>query len=179
MRELLIGIAVLLLVILVASVAWQIDMSADIEYSRASSVATAEIATVNFIRLPDSIAVYTFDFPRNEFGYELLVEKDTGFVIDAGETVDIRKGAYVISAHGSAMEILKNIRIGDIIEMDFPVLTVKRDTLISGIKRAEVNNAKVDEIIESKARELYNIDFEEIEKISLEINFRYYNEHKL
>ncbi len=170
MRELLIGIAVLLLVILVASVAWQIDMSSEIEYSRASSVATAEIATVNFIRLPDSIAVYTFDFPRNEFGYELLVEKDTGFVIDAGETVDIRKGAYIISAHGSAMEILKNIRIGDIIEMDFPALTVKRDPVYSEIKLAEINNDKVDEIIESKARELYDIDFEEIERINIEIN---------
>ena len=156
-------VAIILVVALVSAVVWQIDMCADKNYQQATTMSTLDVDGANVVRLSNCIVIYTIDFPRNDFGYELLVEKDTGFVIDKGEQVDFRKGTYIVSGHGQAVEKLQSVQLGDIVEVDFGSIVIKRDKVLSPIKGIQV---QVDKFVQSKLDGLYDIDYQAIEQIS-------------
>ena len=163
MKRVLIALAIVLIVVLASAIVWQVDMCDEKDYQQATTISTLNFDGANVVRTSNAIVIYTFNFPRNQFGYELLVEKDTGFVIDKGEQVDFRKGTYIVSGHGQAVESLQSVQLGDILQVEFGSIVVKRDAVFSPIKGVQV---QVDKVVQSKLDGLYDIDYQAIEQIS-------------
>lgn len=156
-------VAIILIVALISAVVWQVDMCTDKNYQQTTTMSTLDVAGANVVRLSDCVVIYTIDFPRNEFGYELLVEKSSGFVVETGKRVALRKGTYVVSGHGQAVEKLQSVQLGDIVEVNFGSIVIKRDRVLSPIKGAQ---AQADKVVQSKLDGLYDIDYQAIEQIS-------------
>ena len=104
----------------------------------ADFIISANIDYSNFFRFDNTLVLYTFDFPRNEYGYELLVEKNSNCVIDRGERLDITPDTYILSGHGEAAEFLKQVQIGDIVNIERNELTVTRDLKISNLIKVKL-----------------------------------------
>lgn len=166
-RYILISITVLLAVILMAGCTLNVPQTDELSLKNADFIVSANIDYSNFFRFDNTLVLYTFDFPRNEYGYELLVEKNSNCVIDRGERLDIAPDTYILSGHGEAAEFLKQVQIGDIVNIERNELTVTRDLKISNLKILEVENRRVDNIIEHKRAGLYDLNYELIEQIDL------------
>lgn len=61
---------------------------------------------------------------RNQYGFEIAIDKD-GLVVDKNTNVTLPAGGAVLSAHGSGIDKIKNINIGDIIVFNKTDLNVK------------------------------------------------------
>jgi len=162
-KRVLIALAIVLIVVLTSAIVWQVDMCDEKSYQHATTISTLDFDGANVARTTNAIVIYTIDFPRNQFGYELLVEKDTGFVVDKGEQVDFRKGAFVVSGHGDAVETLQSVQLGDILQVQFGSIAIKRDAVLSPLKALEL---QVDDFVQGKLDGLYDIDYQAIEQVS-------------
>lgn len=117
----------------------------------------------------DMLVLYTQDYPRNEYGYEVLVEQSTNTVIDEGSMVKFQDGAYILSGHGDAAKFLKRLEIGDIIEIKFNRVIAKRHLKLSNLKKIEINNEKADKLIFERREALYDIDENALEVINKQL----------
>ncbi|MBQ2894385.1 MAG: hypothetical protein IJE92_02595, partial [Clostridia bacterium] len=163
MKRVLIALAIVLIVVLTSAIVWQVDMCDEKSYQHATTISTLDFDGANVARMANAIVIYTIDFPRNQFGYELLVEKDTGFVVDKGEQVILQKDTYIVSGHGDAVETLQSVQLGDILQVQFGSIAIKRDAVLSPIKGVQ---AQVDKVVQSKLDGLYDIDHQAIEQVS-------------
>lgn len=123
----------------------------------------------NSIRYQDMLVYYDTDFERNAYGYELLVESDSGFVIDKGDTVNFTDGTYILSGHGIASDFLKNISVGDIVKIESDRVKITRNLYKSNLKVVDIEDERLNKIITYKSENLYDIDFESIDSINKEI----------
>lgn len=123
----------------------------------------------NSERYADYLVVYTEDYERNAYGYELLVERDTGFVIDADSSVIIMDGAYVISGHGVSAQFLRGADIGDIVVLSDDYISIERDIRKSNLKKLELEMERIDNIINHKKENLFDINSDGIEYADKEI----------
>ena len=113
----------------------------------------------NAPRLTNCLVLYDKEYQRNEYGYEILVERDGGFIIEADSLVELRDGTYILSGHGTAADFLRELKIGDIVKIDrFGKARLSRSQLSSSMKIIELENKKVDDIIDEMTRGLYDID---------------------
>ncbi len=135
-----------------------------------SEVGEAALHGENTVRYANELIVYTEDIERNEYGYEVLVEKKSGCAIELGNTVVLSQGTYVLSGHGTSADFLRNIEIGDIIKVKDGRIEVTRDLEISNLKRIEIENGRVDSIIEYKREGLYDLDYTAIENADKRID---------
>ncbi|MBQ3042347.1 MAG: hypothetical protein IJD47_04030, partial [Clostridia bacterium] len=163
MKRVLIALAIVLIVVLTSAIVWQVDMCDEKSYQHATTISTLDFDGANVARRANAIVIYTIDFPRNQFGYELLVEKDTGFVVDKGEQVQLEKGAFVVSGRGDAVETLQSVQLGDILQVQFGSIVVKRDAVLSPLKALEL---QVEDFVQGKIDGLYDIDHQAIEQVS-------------
>ncbi len=116
------------------------------------------IDDTNGIRYADSLVLYTENMERNKYGYELLVEKKSGFVVEADFTVEITDGTYALSGHGDAAVFLRQAKVGDLVEIKGNSLVITRNLAKSSLKKIEIYKNEVDKIAEYKADNLYDID---------------------
>ena len=163
MKRVLIALAIVLIVVLTSAIVWQVDMCDEKSYQHATTISTLDFDGANVARTSNAIVIYTIDFPRNQFGYELLVEKDTGFVVDKGEQVQLEKGTFVVSGHGDAVETLQSVQLGDILQVQFGSIVVKHDAVLSPLKALEL---QADNFVQGKIDGLYDIDYQAIEQVS-------------
>jgi uncharacterized lipoprotein YddW (UPF0748 family) len=123
----------------------------------------------NSPRYEDHLILYTTEFDRNEYGYEILVESKTGFVIEKDDIVTLREGTYILSGYGEAADFLMNINIGDIVEIDLDLIKIKRHLLKSNLKIIELEDQKINDIISYKTNNLYDINLDKIEELNKKI----------
>lgn len=133
-------------------------------------IGTIEIDLYDTMRKANSLVMYTKEYSRNEYGYEVLVEKSTNSIIDKDAVVQIQDGTYVLSGHGEAGLFLRRLDIGDTVEIFFNTVTVKRHLKNSNMKKVELENEKVNALIKQRKAELYDIDLSSIESIDIELN---------
>lgn len=135
---------------------------------------TVEVGTIDIdgfdkVRYADELIVYTDDVERNEYGYEILVEKESNCIIEIADTVEISDGTYVISGHGDAADFLQTLNLGDIVDIDDGTLTVERNLFSSNLKAIEFERTEVRDIISYKRENLYDLNYSEIERIEEQI----------
>lgn len=123
-----------------------------------TTVGSFEISARNTTRDIGMLVLYTEEFPRNEYGYEVLVETETNTVIAADSKVSLENGTYILSGHGNAAKFLKKLEIGDMLEIKFNTVTAKRHLKLSNLKKIEINNQKADELIAERRAALFDID---------------------
>jgi len=167
MRKKLLIIALPIVVALIAAVICLIILPQNEDYAITASVGAAEIYAYDSVRAADSLIVYTVDYERNPYGYELLVEKSTGFVIDADDWVELKDGTFILSGHGEAAELLRKAEIGDIVKITNDNVEIYRDMKKSAIKKVDVERERIDSIVDYRRDNLYDIDLEGIEKLEL------------
>ena len=124
----------------------------------------------NAVRYENMLIKYDTDVERNSFGYEILVESSSGFVIDKGDIVDLDTGTYILSGHGTAADFLFNVDIGDIVEIEGNNVKITRNLFTSSLKAAELENNRANKIIKQKKKNLYDIDTDSIELIDESIS---------
>lgn len=122
-----------------------------------------DIDARNADRQSGKLVLYTTDHPRNEYGYEVLVEKSTNTVIAEGSMVSLADDTYILSAHGDVAQRLRKLEVGDIVDIKWNTATVTRHLKLSNLKKIEINNKLADELIEQRRAALYDIDLEAIE----------------
>lgn len=135
-----------------------------------SEVGEAVLHGENTVRYANELIVYTEDIERNEYGYEVLVEKRSGYAVELGDTVALSQGTYVLSGHGTSADFLRKIEIGDTIKVKDGRVAVTRDLEKSYLKRIEIENGRVDSIIEHKREGLYDLDYTAIENANKRID---------
>ncbi|MBE5737102.1 MAG: hypothetical protein E7348_01745 [Clostridiales bacterium] len=135
-----------------------------------SIVFEGTITAENTKRNENFLVLYSQDVERNEYGYELLVEKDTGFIIDADIIVEMIDDTFVLSAHGTNADLLRTAKVGDIVRIEKDTLTVERNMMTSNLKQFEIKNKKLDEIVQNRKTSLYDVDFNAIKEIDDKIN---------
>lgn len=169
-RKLLIAGIILAVAVTVASVLTIFYIR---DKEQTTTVGQWELDFIDYPRYTDSLVLYTQDAERNEFGYEVLVEKKSGFVIDSNLLVNITEDTFVLSGHGEAAELLKKIEVGDVVKINDTTVTVKRSLAKSSIKKIEIYRDEVDDIADYRIENLYDInkiDLRELDmKIGLEI----------
>lgn len=135
-----------------------------------TEVGETELDGTNSVRYQDMLIYYDTETERNAYGYELLVEKDGGYVVDKGEIVELKEGTYILSGHGESADFLKEIAIGDIVELDSGLVKITRDLYKSSLKIVEIEDEKINEIIRYKKDNLYDIDYDGIETANKRIS---------
>ena len=75
------------------------------EKSYTKEICRAEIYDINGTRYENSLVLYTKDQERNQYGYEILVDKRDGIVVDKGVNVQLTKGTFVLSGNGEIAEL--------------------------------------------------------------------------
>lgn len=135
-----------------------------------NQVGEAAVHGENTVRYANELIVYTEDIERNEYGYEVLVEKRSGCAVELGDTVALSQGTYVLSGHGTSADFLRKIEIGDTIKVKDGRVAVTRDLEKSYLKRIEIENGRVDSIIEYKREGLYDLDYTAIENADKKID---------
>lgn len=129
-------------------------------------VAETVLDGTNQVRYQDMLICYDTEFERNEYGYELLVDADKGFVIDKGEKLILTDDTYILSGHGAAADFLSDVEIGDIVEIIEGRVVITRDSCRSELKKLQIREEEIDEIIELKTEQLYDMDYDEIERLN-------------
>ena len=129
-------------------------------------VADADLDGTNQVRYQDNLILYDAQFERNEYGYELLVDADGGYVIDKGEMVVLLKDTYILSGHGTAADLLQSIEIGDIVKIIEGRVLFTRDLCNSNLKKLQLRNDEINTLIEQKNQGLYDIDNAKIEELN-------------
>lgn len=117
----------------------------------------------NTMRNSNMLVLYTEEYQRNEYGYEVLVDQSTNTVIDEGSMVELANNSYILSGHGDAARFLKRLEIGDILEIKHNRVTATRHLRLSNLKKIEINNNKADVLVEERRAALYDIDANAIE----------------
>ena len=113
---------------------------------------------VNIERGENSLVKYTEGHSVNDYGYELLVEARTGFVVGGGETVDIVDGCYVLSGHGDKADLLKEVKIGDIVKTDGNKISFKYNLRSSNLKAASLYEDEVSTRARARLEGFYDLD---------------------
>lgn len=165
-KKIIIFLILVVLVLLALAVGFELYVNKQLIVT----VCSTKLEHVNEERYEDYLVQYTYDFERNEFGYEVLVEKDTNYVIDCDVWVEITDDTYVISGHGDAADFLRNVDVGDIIDIQDDTLTVERNLYLSNLKKIEIENSKIDDIINQRSLGLYDIDIDNISIINEQID---------
>ena len=81
---------------------------------------------------------------RNEFGYEIAVNRD-GMIVDLGINVDLPEDGFIISGHGSGKDaIIANCRLNDKVEYIDGKINVYRDPYTS---KVALYKAQIEELM--------------------------------
>lgn len=128
---------------------------------------TVAIDGINVDRYENMLVMYTEDLDRNRYGWELLVESESNYVIDSGVYVDFREGTYILSGHGAAADILARVELGDIVKLgrDNESVTLSRDLGRSTLKRLELEDGRVNELLEARREGLYDVDLSGVSEL--------------
>lgn len=152
------GIILVAILIAIASILIYKSIIAKNQDVLLTTVGSFEISARNATRDIGMLVLYTKEFPRNEYGYEVLVETSTNTVIAADAMVSLKDGTYILSGHGAAARFLKRLELGDIIDIRSNTVTAKRHLKNSNLKKIEINNQKADELIAERRAALFDID---------------------
>ena len=168
----IIGVALILLLVIVLGVVFvantqNVNQEDDIF---TQVIGTIEIDLYDTTRKANSLVMYTKDYSRNQYGYEVLVDKSTNSVIAKDAWVQIKEGTYVLSGHGEAGLFLRQLDIGDTVEIYFNTVTVKRHLKNSNLRKIEIKNSEIDALIESRKSALFDMDLSSIDIINAELN---------
>ena len=168
-NRIIIAVIAAVLVILAICVAlWAISVKRGHEEAE-KNIGSRIIDSENGTRYADFLVLYTEDTERNKYGYELLVEKSSGFVIDADLLVDMTEDTYVLSGHGTAADFLRLAEVGDMVEIKGNSLEITRSLVKSSLKKIELYRAEVDEVAEYRLENLYDIDKDALRQAEKEI----------
>lgn len=133
-------------------------------------ICTIDIDSYNIVLWESDIVVYTTDKARQTYGYEIAVNKDSDVVTKIGETVQADDNEYVVCANGDAVDVLKLVRVGDFAEISFFTLTIRRYDYVSALKMVEIENYQVDDFVEYKIENLYDVDVASIQDTDQQID---------
>lgn len=161
-----VAIVVLVLIVVIAVV---VGLCANQNHALTTKVGQIQIDGYNTDRYQDTLVMYTSAFETNEFGYEILFEKKSGFVVDADVNVAITDKTYVLSGHGKAADFLKQVSIGDIVKIVGSTVDVTRHLYSSNVKKIEIENDRADEIIAQRKASLCDINSKAIENLNKQI----------
>ncbi len=133
-----------------------------------------ELSGENSERYENMLILYTEDAERNRYGWELLVDARDNYVIDSGTLVELCEGTYILSGHGDGADFLRLAELGDTVSIDRKgYVTLKRNLKYSTLRRLELENERVDDIISERRHGLYDVDLSGVgeldEKISEEL----------
>ncbi|MBQ7323993.1 MAG: family 10 glycosylhydrolase [Clostridia bacterium] len=123
------------------------------------------LTAYNQDRYQDNLIVYTEEYARNEYGFELLVESNSNCVLEADILVSQQPNTYIVSGHGEAADFLKTASIGDIVVIDGDTIILQQDAKQSNLKNLQLLNQSLDEQIAQKQERLYGMDTEAIQTI--------------
>ncbi len=115
-------------------------------------------------RLEDTLVLYSSEYDRNEYGYELLISKGTSLVLDTGCKVKISEGTYALSAHGKAAELIKSIEPNDKLEIKNGQAIFTRNIFLYRFNKLMCESNEINKIIEQKQKALCDIDNQGINK---------------
>ncbi len=100
-------------------------------------------------RMTDELIYYSWnesgETGANVWGHEVAVDQND-VVVESAANVDIPEGGYVLSAHGTKKIALKNVKEGDIVDVDLEAMhvTITRDPIkssyfgsLSNLERAQ------------------------------------------
>ena len=141
----------------------------DLDKSFIIEVGENKITKKNGPRTQDALVLYTKEYDRNAYGYEILVEEDTGFVIAKDAKLELKKNTFLLSGHGEAAKFIRTINVGDIVKISINNVSVTRDLYRSNLKRIELEENKVNELIYYRANHLYDIDKDELISLNKEL----------
>ncbi len=123
------------------------------------------------IRKANTLVLYSEEnYSRNEYGYEVLVEKDTNTVIAKDVILEVKEGTYILSGHGDAGLFLKKIDIGDYVKVQRNEVKVTRHLKFSNLKKIEIENEKADRLIEDCQKNLMDINMTAITAVCQELD---------
>ena len=162
MKKKLIFVLIFVIMIVTALFFIFVDFEKGNDNALRVSVGTIEIDAVDDTRNADCLVLYTKNFERNQYGYEILVENKTGFVIDADDLVEIEEDTYILSGNGAAADFLRQVEMGDIVTISGKSVIVEKDMKYSPIKRLEIKKNRIDQIVQYRMNNLYDVDYEGI-----------------
>ncbi len=126
-----------------------------------SVIGERKIDSRNGVRYEDTLVLYSENIERNEYGFELLVEEEGGFVIDADNRLDLLPGTFLLSGHGEAAAFLRTVQIGDMVRINYDdTAVITRHVKDSNLKKIEIKNSKADDAIKLAKDELFDVDTE-------------------
>lgn len=130
-----------------------------------------ELSGENTERYENMLILYTEDIERNRYGWELLVDARDNYVIDSGTLVELCEGTYILSGHGDGADFLRLAELGDTVSIDRKgSVTLKRNLKYSTLRRLELENERVDEIISERRCGLYDIDLSGMDELDAKIS---------
>ncbi len=125
----------------------------------------------DIMRKANALVLYSKEnYPRNEYGYEVLVEKDTNTVIAKDVILEVKDGTYILSGHGDAGRFLKKVDIGDHVNVKMNSVKVTRHLKFSNLKKIEIENEKADRLIEDCQKNLMDINMTAIATVCHELD---------
>jgi len=122
------------------------------------------------MRKAGTLVLYTKEYPRNEYGYEVLVEKDTNTVIARDVILEVEEGTYILSGHGDAGRFLKKVDVGDHVKVQMNKVKVTRHLKFSNLKKIEIENEKANLLIAERQKNLMDIDMDAITAVNQELD---------
>ncbi len=170
MKKILKTLLIIFLILLIIGIAL-LAVFLHREKSYTKEICRAEIYDINNTRYENFLVLYTKDHERNQYGYEILVDKRSGVVIDKGINVQLTKGTFVLSGNGEMAELLRLVEIGDIVKVSLNKnsAVISRNLRASNLRRIEILNHRVNSIAQEKKEALYDINLSEFQRLDSEI----------
>ena len=123
------------------------------------------------MRKANTLVLYSKEkYSRNEYGYEVLVDKETDTVIAKDVILEVMDGTYVLSGHGDAGRFLKKLEIGDHVKVQMNNVTVTRHLKDSNLKKIGIENEKADRLIADCKKNLMDVNMTAIEEVCRELD---------
>lgn len=111
----------------------------------------------------------TLSFNTNAYGLEVAINSD-GIVIEKATKVSIPSGGFVLSGHGTSLDLLKDrVNLGDVIVYENNEAYIYRNTQASNVISILINLEKVKEKIIDANNEYLALDYIDIEKTYNEV----------
>ena len=159
----------IVLIVIYSAVLFVFSLTNSIRAEMITTVGEILLDGENSVRYQDMLIYYDTEFERNEHGYEILVEVDGGFVIEKGDLLSLTDSTYILSGHGKAADFLREIDIGDVIRIENNKVTVSKDLLTSNLKIIEIEDQKINKIIDEKTEDLCDIYYCRIDEINKQL----------
>lgn len=159
----------IVLIVIYSAVLFVFSLTNSIRAEMITTVGEILLDGENSVRYQDMLIYYDTEFERNEHGYEILAEVDGGFVIEKGDLLSLTDSTYILSGHGKAADFLREIDIGDVIRIENNKVTVSKDLLTSNLKIIEIEDQKINKIIDEKTEDLCDIDYCRIDEINKQL----------